>query len=302
MSKPIIGLALGSGSARGWSHIGVIRALAQRGVRPNVISGTSIGALVGAVLAAGRLDELEAWVRSMTWREVMGFLDVRLSGGLIRGERLIDHLRQIIGDCSIDDCATPFGAVATNLETGNEIWLRSGSLVDAIRASIALPGLFTPVQYKGRWLVDGALVNPIPVSLCRAMGADIVIAVDLNTDLLERHSIAPPPITSTTGDDRGYDEMTWSERIGEIMDRVLSTARASNEERVPGVLEVLARSNMIMSVRISRSRMAGDPPDVLFAPRLARIGLMDFHRGPEAIAAGLQEVRAKEQQLGYLGL
>lgn len=299
MSKPVIGLALGSGSARGWSHIGVIRALAQRGVRPDVVSGTSIGALVGAVLVADRLDEVEAWVRSMTWREVLSFLDVRLAGGLIRGGRLIEHLRQIIGDIKIEECPTPFGAIATNLETGNEIWLRSGKLVDAIRASIALPGLFTPVEHKGRWLVDGALVNPIPVSLCRAMGADIVIAVDLNTDLLERHSVEPPLAYGPDNDDAAGG---WPSRFSDIMNRVVSTARGSNEERVPGMLEVLARSNMIMSVRISRSRMAGDPPDVLFAPRLARIGLMDFHRGREAIEAGVQEVRTKSHQLDYLGL
>ncbi|MGD8498616.1 MAG: patatin-like phospholipase family protein, partial [Chromatiales bacterium] len=265
-------------------------------------SGTSIGALVGAVLAARRLDEVEAWVRSMSWRDVMGFLDVRLSGGLIRGERLIDHLRQIIGDPSIDDCAMPFGAVATSLETGNEIWLRTGSLVDAIRASIALPGLFTPVQYQGRWLIDGALVNPIPVSLCRAMGADIVIAVDLNTDLLDRYHFDPPDIAIDREPKTEAEEGGWPGRLGEIMNRVLSTARGGDEERVPGVLEVLARSNMIMSVRISRSRMAGDPPDILFAPRLSRIGLMDFHRGKEAIAEGAREVRSKAHQLDYFGL
>lgn len=179
--KTRIGLALGGGSARGWAHIGVIRALQDAGIEPDIVCGTSIGALVGAAYVGGELDPLEAWVRSLRLQTVVGFLDFSLTGGLIKGEKLIGFFRNHFVDRDIRELARPFGAVATDLQRGREVWLREGPVTDAVRASIALPGLFTPVQLDGRWLVDGGLVNPVPVSLCRAMGADLVIAVDLNT-------------------------------------------------------------------------------------------------------------------------
>jgi NTE family protein len=184
--RPRVGLALGSGSARGWAHIGVIRALAEAGVRPDIVCGTSIGALVGAAYAAGELDRLENWVRGLGIGEVVGFLDVSLSGGVLKGDRLMEFFSRDFADRPIDELGVPFAAVATSLRTGAEIWLRRGSIFKAVRASIALPGLFAPVRWEGSFLVDGGLVNPVPVSLARAMGADVVIAVDLGSDILGR--------------------------------------------------------------------------------------------------------------------
>src|SRR3954469_1232092 len=178
--KPRIGLALGSGSSRGWAHIGAIRALEERGIKIDLICGTSIGALVGAVYASGQLDELEQWVTSLVWSKVWRLMDFSLKGGLIRGHRLFNLFRATFRDLEIGELATPFGAVATELNSGREIWLRSGKLLDVVRASCALPGLFTPVVHNGAVLVDGGLVNPVPVSMCRALGADLVIAVDLS--------------------------------------------------------------------------------------------------------------------------
>ena len=185
--KPRVGLALGSGSARGWAHIGVIRALEQAGIRPDYVCGTSIGALVGAAYAAGELDRFEQWVLGLGIKDVVGFMDVSLGGGLFKGERLMGFFRDHFADRPIEQLAMPFAAVATALHNGAEIWLRRGSTLDAVRASIAMPGLFAPVLYDGMVLVDGGLVNPVPVSLARAMGADILIAVDLGSDILGRH-------------------------------------------------------------------------------------------------------------------
>src|SRR4051812_39115353 len=178
--KPKIGLALGSGSSRGWAHIGAIRALEERGVKPDIICGTSIGALVGAVYASGQLDALETWVTGLAWTKVVRLMDITWRGGLIRGQRLFNIFRATFQDRDLSELPMPFGAVATELSTGREIWLRHGKLLDVVRASIATPGLFTPVVHDGTVLVDGGLVNPVPVSMCRALGADLVIAVDLS--------------------------------------------------------------------------------------------------------------------------
>jgi NTE family protein len=184
-------LALGSGSARGWAHIGVIRALEEAGVRPDLVCGTSIGALVGAAYAAGELERFEQWVVALGITDVVTFMDLSLSGGLLKGERLVDFFRRTFADRPIESLSLPFGAVATALASGAEVWLREGSTVEAVRASIALPALFTPANRNGDLLVDGGLVNPVPISLARAMGAEIVIAVDLNSDLLGRHLRKP---------------------------------------------------------------------------------------------------------------
>jgi NTE family protein len=183
-SKLRIGLALGSGAARGWAHIGVIRELERNAIVPDVVCGTSIGSLIGAAMASGELERLEKWVRSLKWQKVISYFDLTMSGGLIKGEKLFAFFRENFRDRDIEDLDTPFGAIATELASGREIWLREGSLFEAVRASISLPGLFTPVERDDQLLVDGGLVNPIPVSMCRALGADVVIAVDLNADLL----------------------------------------------------------------------------------------------------------------------
>ena len=253
--KPRIGIALGAGSARGWAHIGVLKALLDADVVPESVCGTSIGALVGAVYADDQLPALEDWVRTLTWRKMMGYFDFSFSGGLVKGGRLFDFLRGGFLDKRIEDLRRPFAAVATDLANGREVWLREGPVADAVRASVAIPGLFTPWLEADRQLVDGALVNPVPVSLARAMEADIVIAVDLSSHTVGRHLRKPE-----------------SEK---------------RQSRHPSMLEVVTGSLDIMSVRIARSRLAGEPADVVIQPRLGNLGLLDYHRGNEAIAEGL---------------
>jgi NTE family protein len=278
--RPRVGLALGSGSARGWAHIGVIRALEQAGVRPDLVCGTSIGALIGAAYVAGELDRFEHWVRGVGIKEVVGFMDVSFRSGLFRGERLMDFLRRNWADRPIEVLPVPFAAVATSLHNGAEIWLRRGSTVEAVRASIAVPGLFAPVLTNGMVLVDGGLVNPVPVSLARAMGADIVIAVDLGSDILGRHLRASPPGEASFG-----VVGDWIRKLQENLGSSIP-AYPCDEPTLPNIFDVIASSINIMQVRIARSRMAGEPPDLIVAPRLAHLRLLDFHRAEEAIEEG----------------
>lgn len=281
--KPKIGLALGSGSARGWAHIGVIQTLKRAGIEPDVVCGTSIGALVGAAHAAGQLDRLEQWVRKVTWQDVVGFLDISLDGGLIKGEKLFKNFRDHFSDADFGDLKTPFAAVATDLESGREVWLQQGSVLDAVRASIALPGLFTPVRNDGRFLVDGGLVNPVPVSVARAMGAEIVIAVDLNSDLIGRHAGHESDVSKAATESESSLLVKLQSGIASLLSR---DTEGSEQAKMPSMLDVLAASINIMQVRVTRGRLAGEPPDLIIAPRLARLALMDFHRAAEAIEEG----------------
>lgn len=290
VNRPRIGLALGGGAARGWAHIGVLRALHASGIEPDLICGTSIGALVGAAYAGGELDRLEEWVRSLRFQTVMSFLDVSLSGGLIKGDKLIAFFRKHVVDRDIAELERPFGAVATDLYRGREVWLREGRVSEAVRASIALPGLFTPVLHDAAWLVDGGLVNPVPVSLCRAMGADIVIAVDLNTGLLGRHlqPLLDDNVAPSAASGAGMPDDGVMARIQAQMSKMgLNHTRGTPS---PAMIDVLASSLNIMQVLITRSRLAGEPADVMITPRLANLGLMEFHRGATAIEAGREAV------------
>ncbi|MBW8371133.1 MAG: patatin-like phospholipase RssA [Thiobacillus sp.] len=296
-----IGLALGGGSARGWAHIGVIRALADAGFEPDIVCGTSIGALVGAAYVGGELERLEAWVRSLRLQTVVSFLDFSLGGGLIKGDKLIGFFRSHFVDRDISELERPFGAVATDLQRGREVWLREGRVTDAVRASIALPGLFTPALHDGRWLVDGGLVNPVPVSLCRAMGADLVIAVDLNADLLGRH-LKPRPAKPTRQRASAESESPPDTLTDTVMARIQTGMSQlginhNNGPRPPAMLDVLATSINIMQVLITRSRLAGEPADVLITPLLADLELMEFHRASVAIDAGRRAVEAALPQL-----
>ncbi len=307
--RPRLGLALGSGAARGWAHIGVIRALEEAGLRPDVVSGTSIGALVGGAYAAGYLDALEAWVRDLQWTDVVSLLDLKLDGGLIEGRKLFDLFAHRFRDWLIEALPMPYGAVATNLYSGREVWFREGSLFAAMRASIALPGLFTPVVHEDEVLVDGGLVNPVPVSLCRAMGADVVIAVDLNSDIVGKHL-------------RKAEETHWGEALEHVLGEEVSRSRfvrslldgamrikgwveEASPREPPSMMEVVASSINIMQVRITRSRMAGDPAEAVITPRLSELGMMEFHRAECAIEEGRRAVARKADEIelvrGLLG-
>ncbi len=294
--RPTVALALGGGAARGWAHIGVINALQERGIQVDMVCGTSVGALVGAAYAAGQLGRLEEWVRALKWQDVVGFLDLTLSkGGVIQGRRVFEELRRHYGVERIEELQLPFGAVATNLNNGLEVWLREGSVMQAVRASASLPGLFTPVYHNGHWLVDGGLVNPVPVSLCRAMGAELVIAVDL---FLQRTIPLNDGEETEQEDD---DEESWFASAREITARMwemgVKQKLLGAVGGEPSIFEVVSGSIHIMQMRISRSRMAGDPPNLLIAPVVENIGLMDFHRAAEAIEEGVRAVKRIDAQL-----
>jgi NTE family protein len=305
-----IGLALGSGAARGWAHIGVIRALEEAGLRPQVVCGTSMGAVVGAAHAAGELDAFERWGRQLDWREMFALFDLTLRGGLIKARRLFEFFESVLPDRTIESLELPFAAVGTDLATGQELWLREGSLLQALRASIALPGLITPARWEGRWLVDGGLVNPVPVSLCRALGADRVIAVDLNTTLLGRRlqegELGEVEVAAAPREPAGD---TPAAGLGGNLNALLRDLASDLRERFgndgseprddsPNLYEVIANSINIMQVRIGRSRMAGDPPELLVSPRMNDFGLLDFDRADEAITEGRRAVqRALESGL-----
>ena len=274
--QPRIGLVLGSGSARGWSHIGVIRALEEQGIRPDLVCGTSIGALVGAIHAEGRLDDFEPWICGLGWKGVASLMDPGWRGGLLAGDKLFSLLSREYLTRDIGSLPLPFAAVATDLESGREVWLRDGPVSEAVCASIAMPGLFRPAMRDGNCLVDGGVVNPVPVSLARAMGADIVIAVDLDFDIAGRH-LRQTGVDDAPGDADGWLDRWWPVR---------SSGTGDPEKRSPSMIDVVTGAIGVMQVRIGRSRLAGDPPDAVITPRLGHLGLLEFHRASEAIAEG----------------
>jgi len=294
--KPVIGLALGGGSARGFAHIGIIRTLVAHGIIPDVVVGTSIGAVVGGAYVTGQLDALEEWARSLQPRNILGYLDIRLDGsGLIGGDKLAALLEASIGQVAIEDLPQKFASVATEVRTGHEIWLTHGRIVEAMRASYALPGIFSPVMVGDRWLVDGALVNPVPVSAARALGAEIVIAANLSSDVFTHSTTIyshgqPVEVPETV-----IDPNPPKRRFG----RLFSPERTMKREFIggagrPGISSVMADAFNIMQDRITRARLAGDPPDLLITPRVGQIGWFDFHRAAELIAFG---TRAAERAL-----
>jgi NTE family protein len=300
--RPVIGLALGGGAARGFAHIGIVRTLVEHGIVPNIVVGTSIGAVIGGAYVAGHLDTLEEWARGLQPRNVLGYLDIRLNGsGLIGGDKLAAQLEAALGQTLIEDLPQKFASVATEVRTGHEIWLTHGRMVDAMRASYALPGIFAPVLVGDRWLVDGALVNPVPVSAARAFGAEIVIAANLSSDVFNhsttiyahgpsaevKAAIAPEALIEPI--------VPPKRRFG----RFFSPERTVKREFFggggrPGISTVMVDAFNIMQDRITRARLAGDPPDLLISPRVGQIGWFDFHRADDLIRHG---ARAAERAI-----
>lgn len=278
-----VGLALGSGSSRGWSHIGIIGALNALGIVPDIICGTSIGALVGASCVTGNLPKLEDWVRSLTKIETARFFEINAGlNGFVNTRRLHGFLNEYVArdDAVIEDCGKHYAAVSTDLQNGREVWFTKGPVIEAVWASIALPGLFPAISNHGKWLVDGGLVNPVPVSVCRALGADIVIAVNLNGNIAGKHfeRLAKQQTRKNSVADRLGD------LVREYTGNLFPPGRESDQP--PGLFDAIAGSVNIAQDRITRSRMAGDPPDILLSPRLAHIGLLEFYRANEAIDEG----------------
>ncbi len=292
---PKIGLALGSGASRGWSHIGIIKALLREGIEPDIVCGTSVGAMIGSSYLVDKLEYLENWVLGSTRKDVLKFFKVQLTGsGFVDKDRLGRFLNQYAAgeEHLIENLPKPFAAIATDLANGREVWFQEGGLTEAIRASMALPGLFPAVRHHHRWLVDGGLVNPVPVSTCRALGADIVIAVNLNSDVIGRH-------------ERKKSESTSARKKGVLQNLKQTTLEYSSsilpdtdkQDGAPGMFASITSSINIVQDRITRSRMAGDPAEVVISPRLAHIGLLEFHRAAEAIEEGEACVHAAMEDI-----
>jgi NTE family protein len=283
-----IGLALGSGSSRGWAHIGIINALSELGITPSVICGTSIGSLVGASFVSGKLEKLQEWCCSLTKFETAKFFEINTPlTGFVNTERFHHFLNNNVAsdDELIENLPKDYASVSTDLDTGREIWLTKGSLIQSVWASISLPGLFPAIRYDNRWLIDGGLVNPVPVSVCRALGADIVIAVNLNGDIvgkhLKRHKKPKKQVEGVGG--------KITDLVKEYTGSLFFTPKDS--EQPPNLLDAIAGSVYITQDRITRSRMAGDPPDILLSPKLSHIGLLEFYRANEAINEGMKCVQ-----------
>lgn len=286
-----IGLALGSGSARGWSHIGVIEALLDEGIKPDIICGTSIGAFVGSAYVAGKLDYLKEWTLSLTRTKIIKLMDINIAhGGIINGDLVSDFLIKMHGDKHIPQYSLPFAAIATDFMTGREIWLQEGPMHEAVRASISIPGIFTPFKIGDRWLLDGGLVNPVPVSVCRALGANVIIAVNLNGDVIGRRGTASEMMYSKSRFKK-FTQTLLEKLPNQIPEAIREHAlnlipNIQSNEHSPGYFDVLFNALNIMQDRITRSRLAGDPPHVMLVPRLTNFSLMDFYKGEEAIKEG----------------
>jgi NTE family protein len=287
--RPRIGIALGAGVARGWAHIGAIRELVEMGVTPDVVVGASIGAVVGGCYAAGRLDALEDFALSLTRRSVFNLIDVSFrGGGLMGGDRLRARLESAMGQLRIENLPTRFVAVATEMRTGHEVWLKNGPIVAALCASYALPGIFEPVKIGGRWMFDGAIVNPVPVNVARAFGADWVLALAIGGDVPNGTTLhesldedeAPPVPEPPSG------RFWWLRR-----------GPAAKAEGAPGVASVMVDTFNITQDRIMRSRLAGDPPDHMIVMKPKTIGLFEFHRAAELIELGRAAVRKARAEL-----
>jgi len=298
-TRPKIGLALGSGSARGLAHIGVIRAIRESGITIDMVAGTSIGALIGAAYASGGIDTLEQDFRNIDWKKMGTLLDpVFPMSGLIDGRKIAEFVRPHVSSQAIENLPLPFCAVATEFSSGKEIPLRRGNLIEAVRASISVPGIFSPVRLNGRILVDGGLVNPIPVSAVRTMGADLVIAVDLNYNIVTGKMRHPGQHRGTTkksgpkvlgGKSYAWAAARITESLRSPRNPTLNRIHTWLEkERLPGMLEVLLGSLHIMQAQITESRLSLEQPDVLIRPPLGSIRLLEFDRAKEMIAIGYQ--------------
>ena len=308
-----LGLALGGGVARGWAHIGAIRALIEAGIKPDIIAGTSIGAVVGGAYLSDKLDTLEKWALNLNRRRMMSYMDIKWGGsGFMRGERLARVLNHYMGNVRIEDFEQKFAAVTCDLRTGYEVWLQKGPIVPAIRASYALPGAFEPVKVDGRFMIDGALVNPVPVSACRALGAHMVIAISLNGDAFgpigtsHELDLNDDEQENFQLEDEDNDEPTKSKPLnidplqlaGQSLnklrpDRLLLKSMVGNvtSGKSPKVGAVMMSTLNIVMDRISRSRLAGDPPDIFVAPRIGHIGMLEFTKAEELIASGYEAMQ-----------
>lgn len=295
-----LGLALGSGAARGWAHIGVIQRLHQLGIEPDIVCGTSIGALVGAAYVSGNIGKLENWVRELDKLQTARYFSINRSlKGFVNKERLHQFLDDNVvrAEQTIEELDKPFATVATDLMTGREIWNTRGRVMDAVWSSISLPGLFPAIKHDDRWLIDGGLVNPVPVSLCRAMGADVVIAVNLNSDILGKHLRAQTVTEPKNQDESSSLTSRFTDMVADYTNNLFK--KDDQREEAPDLMDAIAASINITQDRITRSRMAGDPPEIILSPRLSQVGILEFYRAAEAITEGQASVERHQQELAY---
>ena len=309
--RPKIGLALGSGSARGLAHIGVIRALKDARIHIDYVAGTSIGAAIGAVYASGKLDSMQDAYLAMDWKKIAYFFDVVFpKSGIIDGKKVTDFMREYVHSDKIEELPLPFKAVATELNSGEEVVLETGDVIDAVRASISVPGMLTPVRRNGRVLVDGGLVNPVPVNVARAMGADIVIAVDINHGIVEGKAPIPQAKSQPDTDIFKSLSLLGNERYRSAMERIEKGLQSldSNptliqirawlaEESLPNIFEVLLSSINIMETQITSTRLQIDPPELLIQPPLGSVRFLEFNRAEEIISIGYETTRQQLDQL-----
>lgn len=297
LPKLRIGLALGSGGARGWAHIGVLRALDNLGIKPDVLCGTSMGALVGGLYLTGHLKDLEEWARRLTKLRMVRYLNFRMGrNGFIAGHRLFNEMEEAIGDTTFAELKTPFATVATDLNSGHEIWFTDGPLAPALRASFSLPAFFDPVWIENRWVIDGAMVNPIPISVCHALGAQIVIGINLNISPPLKNFIPQTRIPEISA----FSALpAWTGTIlrGGAKSKAAQTEVPGRDPDTPGLFGVMASTLNIVQDRVTRARMAADPPDVHILPKVGHIGILDFHTASECIDAGEAAVYQAEEEL-----
>jgi len=282
-----LGIALGAGAAKGISHLAIIRSLLSQGIEPHFIAGTSIGALVGACYAAGQFDEIEDWFKSLNLKKLVAFLDPKLTsrGGLADGAQFVTYMKETFGDLDFTDLDKNLTLVATDMTSGREIWLDSGSVWEAVRASMAYPGVISPVNWDGRYLLDGGLVNPVPVIACRAKGADRVIAVNLNNELLSSKRRSPKQSDDKSG--KIIEQSLIGKFSGKILQTVQPLINMNGKDKIPyNTVDVLSYALNIMQDKITRSRLAGEPPDIMLTPRLGHIGMFEVDKFDEIYKEG----------------
>ena len=308
--KNKIGLALGTGSARGWAHIGVINALNEANIKVDYVAGVSIGAVVGAVYAAGNINALEDVALQVNWKQILSFIDIVFpKSGLIDGNKIADFIRMYIKAKNIEDLPLPFCAVSTDLATGKEIMIKKGDIVEAVRASISTPGIFTPVIKDNMTLVDGGIVNSVPVSVVRKMGADIVIAVDLTHDIISNRGIGKIRTVSPesmqmvkASDNRPIKKQKFLTSLNTKIRSIDMSALTHIKQwmkinTLPNIFEVLLGSLYIMEAQITSIQLKFDPPDLLIQPKLGHLRYLEFHRAQEAILEGYKATKSSLKNL-----
>jgi len=289
-----LSLVLGSGGARGYAHIGVIEELLAQGFDIRSIAGSSMGALIGGVYAAGKLDAYRDWVLPFARLDVLRLVDWTISGGgFIKGDRIIGALREMIGDIDIEDLPVSYTAVAVDLDAQREVWFSRGSLFDAIRASIAIPTIFRPHHYEGRLFVDGGLLNPLPVSPTLRDLTNATIAVDVNApaEPLDGVPVADGSTAESAADPAVNLPSKRARRMGRLIGSLLDRRNSRAVARDPSILELFARSLDTVQETITRLKLAAQPPDLLITIPRNVCTFYDFHRAEEAIEIGRRRTR-----------